>query len=100
MPVRVQRKRTKGSHMPVGSVYVGRPTAWGNPIKAGERCPFCHAFVGSDGDAAMGFRRHYDEIFANHNAARMEYLRGKDLACWCPLDKSCHADVLLEMVNR
>lgn len=27
-------------------------------------------------------------------------LRGKDLACWCPLDAPCHADVLLEMANR
>lgn len=26
-------------------------------------------------------------------------LRGKDLACWCPLDQSCHADVLLEIAN-
>lgn len=27
-------------------------------------------------------------------------LRGKDLACWCALDKPCHADVLLEIANR
>lgn len=26
-------------------------------------------------------------------------LRGKDLACWCPLDEPCHADVLLEIAN-
>lgn len=26
-------------------------------------------------------------------------LRGKDLACWCPLDQPCHADVLLELAN-
>jgi hypothetical protein len=30
--------------------------------------------------------------------ARLE-LAGKDLACWCPLDEPCHADVLLEIVN-
>lgn len=24
-------------------------------------------------------------------------LRGKQLACWCPLDQPCHADVLAEM---
>ena len=28
-----------------------------------------------------------------------EELRGKDLACWCPLDAPCHADVLLELAN-
>lgn len=26
-------------------------------------------------------------------------LRGKNLACWCPLDQPCHADVLLELAN-
>jgi hypothetical protein len=28
-----------------------------------------------------------------------EQLRGRDLACWCPLDQPCHADVLLELAN-
>lgn len=28
-----------------------------------------------------------------------EELKGKRLACYCPLDKVCHADVLAEMVN-
>ena len=28
------------------------------------------------------------------------YLKGKDLACFCPLDKPCHADILLEVANR
>lgn len=26
-------------------------------------------------------------------------LVGRDLACWCPLDQPCHADVLLELAN-
>lgn len=29
----------------------------------------------------------------------MSRLRGHDLACWCPLDQPCHADVLLELAN-
>lgn len=29
----------------------------------------------------------------------VEGLRGRDLACWCPLDQPCHADVLLELAN-
>ncbi|MDO3096772.1 DUF4326 domain-containing protein [Mycobacteroides abscessus] len=29
----------------------------------------------------------------------VESLRGRDLACWCPLDSPCHADVLLELAN-
>jgi hypothetical protein len=27
-------------------------------------------------------------------------LAGRNLACWCPLDTACHADVLLEVANR
>lgn len=27
-------------------------------------------------------------------------LAGHDLACWCPLDQPCHADVLLEIANQ
>ena len=26
-------------------------------------------------------------------------LRGKNLACWCPIGQPCHADVLVEMAN-
>jgi hypothetical protein len=26
-------------------------------------------------------------------------LRGHDLCCWCPLDRPCHADVVLEIAN-
>ncbi len=30
----------------------------------------------------------------------LDPLRGRDLACWCPLDQQpCHADVLLELAN-
>jgi hypothetical protein len=32
--------------------------------------------------------------------ANLHELRGKNLACWCPLGQPCHADVLLELANR
>jgi hypothetical protein len=32
-------------------------------------------------------------------AAAIGGLRGHDLACWCPLDQPCHADVLLKIAN-
>lgn len=31
-PIRVQRSRAKGWKMPANTVYVGRPTVWGNPF--------------------------------------------------------------------
>ena len=87
MPKRIQRKRTKGWRMPPGAVYVGRPTKWGNPFKIKE--------YGAEGAVS---------VFAVHVAMGLggdpEDLRGKDLACWCPLDQPCHADVLLKVANE
>lgn len=78
--------------MPAGAVYVGRPTQWGNPYKAGE-CT----------DGAVGavrcFRVLIESEQENIDLVKHE-LAGKDLACWCPLDKPCHADVLLEIANQ
>ena len=31
-PIRIQRKRTKGWRMPANTVYVGRPSKFGNPF--------------------------------------------------------------------
>jgi O-succinylbenzoate synthase len=30
---------------------------------------------------------------------RLPSLRGRNLACWCRLDRPCHADVLLDLAN-
>jgi hypothetical protein len=32
-------------------------------------------------------------------AAVREQLAGRDLMCWCPINRACHADVLLELAN-
>ena len=106
MAKRIQRKRTKGWRMPEGAVYVGRGTKWGNPfvvgidgtrtecfdlyvkLAAGYLCiskPLAHVERQSIAYAAL--------------AGAGRELRGKDLACWCPLDQPCHADVLLEIAN-
>jgi len=91
MPKRIQRKRTKGWKMPEGAVYVGRPTKWGNPHSLQDH---------PDREQIVKRFRSYcgpeNGVFAQE--IRRE-LRGKDLACWCPLDQPCHADVLLEIAN-
>jgi hypothetical protein len=92
MPERIQRRRTKGWRMPEGAVYVGRPTRWGNPYPVWETggpelaVAYYRAWLGTDG-AGLAVRAGWE-------------LRGRDLACWCPLDQPCHADVLLELANR
>ena len=92
-PKRIQRKRTKGWRMPPNTVYVGRPSRWGNPFTVEEYgakmavslFSFCVAIRDNDGCEFLD---------------GLEELRGKDLACWCPLDQPCHADVLLEAANK
>lgn len=93
MPKRIQRKRTKGWKMPKGAVYVGRPTKWGNPFvvtadkSLGQIVLEYRLMIGSNMWTSPSKQEIKDE------------LRGKDLACWCPLDQPCHADVLLEIAN-
>lgn len=100
MPVRVQLRRTKGWRKPAGAVVVSRPSKWGNP----------YALSVYEGDLddndkrAMAIRDFEGALIVGgilkftEDEARRE-LRGRDLACWCPLSKKCHADVLLEVAN-
>ena len=101
---RIQRQRTKGWRMPSNAVYVGRPTPWGNPFRVSDGdCP--HPDCGprshppiSPEQAVAAFRRWLTGML-RVEPEYLEPLRGKDLACWCPLDQACHADVLLEALR-
>ena len=111
MPQRIQRRRTKGWRMPVGAVYVGRPTKWGNPWAIAD---FPARGVPSEGYISMPERHRLvvdyfvrtlrlpgDEGINYPPTEEIQAeLYGKDLVCWCPLDQPCHADVLLEVANR
>jgi hypothetical protein len=98
MPVRIQRKRSRGWKAPAGAVYVGRPSKWGNPFiihanSTAERAVAKFRDMYLDGTVRPGWAS-----TASIEDIRHE-LRGKDLMCWCPLDQPCHADVLLEIAN-
>src|SRR5437764_9779191 len=90
MPVRLQRSRRRGARLPAGAIVVTRPTKWGNPhpLSLGR---------------AEAVRRYHDDLLASRLAITVadvqRELRGKDLACYCPLDEPCHADVLLGVAN-
>lgn len=49
----------------------------------------------------VGFTPSPDQVAAWRTfvLANIETLRGHNLACHCPLDQPCHADVLLELAN-
>lgn len=105
-PKRIQRRRTKGWRMPEGAIYVGRGSTWGNPFRVGDTVTI-HTLPDADGrqvvremvvDAAIAVAL-YRQAFAPDLPDIITQLRGKDLACWCPLDQPCHADVLLELAN-
>lgn len=110
-PRRIQLRRTRGWRKPEGAVVVARPSKWGNPITTentigcetkhdaaemyralmeyGETVPFPRPGQSAQLDA------HREWVLASAHE-----LRGRDLACWCPIDQPCHADVLLEIANQ
>ena len=83
-PKRIQRKRTKGWRMPANTIYVGRPSKWGNPFKT-----HLHG-------AQMAV-----SLYAECIAPTLDFspLRGKDVCCWCGPGDPCHGDVILKRAN-
>ena len=98
-PQRIQLSRRKGWRMPENTVSVARPGRWGNPFKVGN---FIENVKTEDRAGAVAAFREMltiDERNYPDTGAIRAALRGKNLACWCPLDQPCHADVLLELAN-
>ncbi|UCG52923.1 MAG: DUF4326 domain-containing protein [Candidatus Latescibacterota bacterium] len=90
---RVQRKRKRGWRMPPETVYVGRPTRWGNPFLVGD--------VFTRMQAVAAYRSYIETMIESKpEIYDLGQLRGKNLACWCPLNQPCHADVLLELARQ
>jgi len=107
-PKRIQRKRTKGWRMPPNTSYVGRGSKWGNPYKVVR---FEDGYVVFRNEAYIRFykTRFEAEISAcllyhlnltqEDKANIRKELRGKNLCCWCPLNRICHSEILLEIAN-
>jgi hypothetical protein len=96
-PSRIQLRRTKGWRLPVGAVVVARPSVFGNPFRV---TPALDAR-----SAVRLFELWITGVKPGHEEQRARLLdrigelRGKALACWCPLGSPCHADVLLKIAN-
>jgi hypothetical protein len=107
MPERLRLSRRSGWRLPARSRSVARPHVSGNPFTpqwlrdqggTGDwRPPVVAAFrewlTGTD-------HRDFAQDRRVEILARLHELRGLNLACWCPLDGPCHADVLIEVANR
>lgn len=87
--------------MPAGSVWVGRPGRWGSWIEVGGRIAPAEW---AGGPTQVRSYAHATELYAAWLRAspglvqqiRAE-LAGRDLVCWCPSVRPCHADVLLRV---
>lgn len=109
MPKRIQRKRTKGWRMPPDTRYVGRGTIYGNPITVRLGQEIFNLSMREAGENAVDMYRGWFDGTLNRNSwtdkqpptpEQIAELKGMDLACWCPLDQPCHADVLLDLANK
>ncbi len=108
MPERVQLRRTKGWRIPTNTVKVCRPGRWGNPFVVGERYGFSEPGsseiegpfkpIMDRAEAVAAYRSWITE--QSDLMDELTELRGKNLACWCPLGEPCHADVLLRLANK
>lgn len=107
--------------MPENTVYVGRPTKWGNPFLVDkEMTDWQKAFIATQllpfDQIAEQYKRgvfhypltlekslRYYEMYIDfqirHRNLDLSELKGKDLACWCLPDQPCHAVILLKLAN-
>lgn len=114
-PKRIQRKRTKGYKTPPNTIYVGRPSKYGNPFRVVklsdgywsvktnykdlfntliENCrPAYKTQIEAQYDAVKCF-----EII--NNKKDYSELKGKNLSCFCKNGTPCHADVILKLANK
>jgi hypothetical protein len=100
-PKRIQFKR--GVALPRNTVYVGRPTMWGNPY------PVQNVLKHVNGNRVLAQQcvvdAYRDWLDGSVEGRELKVLiraklKGKNLACWCKPGTACHADVLLKIANR
>jgi Domain of unknown function (DUF4326) len=86
-PLRVRRP---GMRAPLnGAVLVARPSRWSNPFRVEE--------YGREQALAL-----YERWLLGRPdlIEQLPSLAGRRLACYCPLDEPCHADILARLANR
>lgn len=69
------------------AVYIGRPSKWGNPYKAGV-----------DGTRPQVIEMYRKHLYVSGLINDIHELAGRDLLCWC-YPKPCHGDVLMQLAN-
>lgn len=87
--------------MTPNTIYVGRPSQWGNPFYTkwprGQETKLMEPLTPTE--AVREYKMLIEGDLGRILTIKRE-LKGKNLACWCPLDRPCHGDVLLEIANE
>jgi uncharacterized protein DUF4326 len=89
---RIRLRRERGWRLPVGARSVAYPTPYANPFRPRTRSREANA-------AAVERYRTWLLDRPDLVAQARAELAGRDLACWCPAELPCHADVLLAIAN-
>jgi len=109
----------RGTKLEPGQSLVARPSKWGNPFRVisergkhqwlfrvlipGEPCfgDFVHK-SDAHGKSVKLYRQWFEEKVASDPAFKRELrvLLGQELMCYCAPDMPCHADVLIEYLNK
>ncbi len=94
------QRRGQRDRLPAGVRLVARPSRWGNPHPIGEVCPVC----GIVHDRAGAIAAHAADLDARTDDDLREWLApladAAGLACYCRPDEACHADALVDLLDR
>ncbi len=127
-PVRLQLTRKKGFNLQefsraangLDAVKIDRTTRFGNPFTVssddnktwqvgceGKSLGSYSDKLSASAAAIALYRKELEAPGSQHLSTpiptlgdMIQALRGHNLACWCTPGQACHADVLLELVNR
>jgi hypothetical protein len=85
-------------------VFIGRPSKWGCPFTyIKDRNTRAEFLVNSRKEAIEAYKQWITNGEGKHLLNDLYELKGKTLGCWCKDEngkgKSCHGDVLVELVN-
>ena len=81
------------------SVYIGRPSKWGNPFSHLASTGTLAEFMVASREEAIEQYEVWLQTRPDLIEAAKKELRGKNLVCWCaPL--ACHGDILLKIANE
>lgn len=82
-------------------IYIGRPSDWGNPYTHHKEKETKAEFIVETRDEAV--EKYRDYILHGEGKrllGRLHELEGKTLGCWCMPNKSCHGDILIELITN